>query len=124
MGNTNSPRRNLLLEAIELVDGDRNVDYGDPNDDFQKTASYWNIYIKSIFVRMCHQNGLISPDDCNLLHLDEALDQLGELLTPKDVAVMMMQLKMSRLSWSPNNRDHWVDIAGYAACGWDCASDD
>jgi hypothetical protein len=42
------------------------------------------------------------------------------LLDPHDVAIMMMQLKHSRLSWSPTKEDHWIDLAGYAACGWDC----
>lgn len=34
-----------------------------------------------------------------------------------DVAVMMILLKISRIAWSPQKTDHWVDIAGYAACG-------
>jgi len=29
-------------------------------------------------------------------------------------------LKVSRLSWRPDNPDSWVDIAGYAACGFEC----
>lgn len=41
----------------------------------------------------------------------------GTTFTPADVAVMMMMVKISRLQKSPGKRDHWVDIAGYAACG-------
>jgi hypothetical protein len=37
-----------------------------------------------------------------------------------DVAALMMLLKISRLSWTPNKADHWLDIAGYAGCGWEC----
>jgi hypothetical protein len=33
---------------------------------------------------------------------------------------MMMCLKISRISWVPDKEDNWIDLAGYAACGWDC----
>jgi hypothetical protein len=34
---------------------------------------------------------------------------------------MLALLKIARLKNSPNHRDSWVDIAGYAACGAECA---
>jgi hypothetical protein len=34
-----------------------------------------------------------------------------------DVAVMQILLKAARIHTSPDKLDHWVDIAGYAACG-------
>lgn len=34
-----------------------------------------------------------------------------------DVAVMQIMLKAARIGQSPDKLDHWVDIAGYAACG-------
>lgn len=37
--------------------------------------------------------------------------------TAHDVAVMMILVKVSRLKTSPDKEDHWIDIAGYAACG-------
>ena len=46
---------------------------------------------------------------------------LGIDIAPHDVAALMSMLKISRIRWSPDKRDHWVDLAGYAACGWDCA---
>jgi hypothetical protein len=39
-----------------------------------------------------------------------------------DVAAMMILMKMSRLHSSPTHHDHWVDIAGYAACGGEVAT--
>jgi hypothetical protein len=48
---------------------------------------------------------------------------LGVPIAPHDVAAMMAMLKLSRIRWSPGKRDSWVDLAGYAACGWDCARD-
>ena len=41
------------------------------------------------------------------------------LIVGDDVAIMMALLKISRLSWEPTKRDSWVDVAGYAACGYE-----
>ncbi len=84
-------RSQLLEDADMLVNGDRNNDYGPPTQDFSRTAALWSIYLDG-----------------------------KRMLDAHDVAVMMILLKVSRLSWSPNNRDSWVDIAGYAACGFEC----
>lgn len=40
-------------------------------------------------------------------------------ITPHDVAVMSLLIKVARIINSPGKQDHWVDIAGYSACGWD-----
>lgn len=45
---------------------------------------------------------------------------LKTTLTTVDVANMMVLLKVARLKHSPDHRDSWVDIAGYAACGAEC----
>jgi hypothetical protein len=90
-------RTEILQEAIGLINGDRQNQYGDPIDDFSTTASLWQTYLERIF------------------------DSRGGLVIhPHDVAVLMVLLKVSRLSWSPDKRDHWADIAGYTGCGWDC----
>lgn len=39
----------------------------------------------------------------------------------KDVALCMLALKISRATWS-DKRDHWVDMGGYARCGWLCVT--
>lgn len=114
----NSNRSDMLEEAMELVDGDRNVDYGDPIQDFSRTGKYWSIHLSAIFARRMHLMGFDMSEDVNL---GTILSHLEVLIEPHDVAIMMMQLKHSRLAWSPEKKDHWVDSAGYAACGWDCA---
>jgi len=88
-----SPRRDMLNEAADLVDGDRNAQYGDPRQDFQRTATMWSAYLDAD-------------------------------VQPHDVAALMVILKVSRIRWSPTKRDSWVDLAGYAACGWHCAMPD
>lgn len=89
-----TPRGEVLLEARELITGDRNETYGSPTQNFQNTADLLNIQFRHKL-------------------------QPGMVFTPTDVAVMMMQLKLARLVAQPK-RDNFVDIAGYAACGWEC----
>lgn len=85
-------RAEVLLGAEALVNGDRNVQYGDPRADFRRTAAMWAAY-------------------------------LGTDVAPHDVAALMALLKVSRIRWSPSKLDSWTDLAGYAACGWDCAEE-
>ena len=92
-------RTQLLHEAATLVDGERNNHYGDPIGDFRCTADLWNIYLG----RITETSGNPTPQ-----------------IQPHDVAIMMILLKVSRIGWSANKQDSWTDIAGYAACGWDC----
>lgn len=44
---------------------------------------------------------------------------LGVSITRYDVAVLNILQKVSRIMSSPSKEDHWVDIAGYAACGYE-----
>jgi hypothetical protein len=92
-------RGELLAEAERIVNGARNVQYGDPNDDFKSTAALWTTH---------------------LLRVEKRTGAAWQL-EPHDVAIMMILLKVSRLGWSPEKADHWLDVAGYAACGYDCS---
>ena len=83
-------RGELLAGAEAAVNGDRNAQYGDPRQDFHRTAIMWSAY-------------------------------LGIQIEMHDVAALMALLKVSRIRWSPTKQDSWLDLAGYAACGWDCA---
>lgn len=109
-------RRELLNEAAALVDGERNVAYGNPNDDFSRTANYWSTHAGGVLRRKAFDLGI--EVDQELLHI------IDNLFSSFDVAIMMTQLKISRLAWSPAKKDHWVDGAGYMACGWDCVQHD
>lgn len=91
-------REKILQDALKIVTQDRNKDYGDPEDNFGVIAEYWTTYL--------HSRHLIPK---------------SESLTATDVAAMMILMKCSRLATSPDKEDHWVDIAGYAACGGQCA---
>lgn len=91
-------REDILNEAKQLICGDRNAQYGEPTQDFQRTADLWST------------------------EFGELLGE-GRRFEPHHVAVAMILLKASRIAWSPGKRDHWVDIAGYAACGAECAAE-
>jgi len=49
---------------------------------------------------------------------------LDHEVTVADVAVLNVLQKIARLHHSPTHYDSWVDVAGYAACGWEAASDE
>ena len=45
MTDTGRTRAELLADAEAAVNGDRNADYGDPNQDFKRTAEFWSTYL-------------------------------------------------------------------------------
>jgi hypothetical protein len=83
-------RSKILTDAEALINGDRNNAYGPPGQDFERTAIMWTAYLDG-----------------------------RQILEAHDVAAMMCLLKLSRLSWQPDNQDSWTDLAGYAACGYE-----
>lgn len=40
-----TPRTDLLRQAEELINGDRNNQYGEPTQDFTRTARMWEAYL-------------------------------------------------------------------------------
>lgn len=51
-------------------------------------------------------------------------DYLNHPVTSKDVALMMILLKVARKKGGKGKADNWVDIAGYAACGGEIVTED
>jgi len=89
---------NILEKANELVNGDRQQDYGDPKENHQRIANLWNAYC-------CRGDSYMRFD-------------------PHNVAIMMMLVKVARLMNTPEHEDTWVDIAGYAQVGKWCTEVD
>ena len=88
-------RTEILEAARGCVCGDREEDYGSPEDNFTIIAFFWGTYIHA----RC-----VGPDT------------IVEVL-PEDVAAMMALLKIARITSGVGKADNWVDLAGYAACG-------
>lgn len=90
-------REELLQTAASITKGARQEHYGSPEDNFKNIADYWQLYLSQRF---------------------EGAE--GDL-TATDVAAMMILMKLARIVHDPHHDDSWIDIAGYAACGSQCA---
>ena len=91
-------RKGILEAARRCVCGDRDEDYGSPEDSFETIGLLWGAYLKASY-----------PDQL------KTFPRNG--IEPKDVAAMMALLKIARVAAGHGKADNWVDLAGYAACG-------
>ena len=80
-------RKQILDNAKHCVCGQREQDYGSPEDNFGIIAKLWNAY-----------TGV-------------------EQFDGTDVAMMLALLKIARIRTGVGTEDSFVDLAGYAACG-------
>lgn len=94
-------RNEILSKASDMVSGQREEDYGTPEDNFRTIAEFWSAYLSTT------------------IQIPTALTgkQVRFRLAPSDVAAMMVLLKTARLAKNPAHLDSWIDLAGYAACG-------
>lgn len=81
-----SNQSTITQEAINRVRNEREQMYGHPAVNFERIAKFWNHY----------------------------LEGRGEI-SPRDVAYMMILLKVARQMEIPT-RDNLVDIIGYVQC--------
>lgn len=88
-------RDEVLNAAKQCVCHDRNNQYGSPEDNFQTIAYLWS----------------------NYLNAGSNLPSVVIRLSARDVAVMMILLKVARIATGSGSQDNWIDLAGYAACG-------
>lgn len=96
-------RAEILEAAHKCVCGEREQDYGSPENNFETIGLLWAVYLRAAHPRVAYDlpiNGI----------------------TPKDVAAMMGLLKVARIA-TGNNADSFVDLAGYAACGGELATE-
>lgn len=86
------PRVDALRTAAGIIAGERDVQYGGPEENFTRISKIWSVIV-------------------------------GVEITPEDVAMMMVGLKVARYaSKSGFQPDTWIDIAGYAGCGFEVGS--
>ena len=81
----------MLHKAEDLINGQRQQDYGDKLQNFSQIAMLWQ--------------GVLG-----------AKLKVTSAITPEDVALCMMQVKIARLAKSPDHADSVLDVAGYAGC--------
>lgn len=83
------PRQEALDEAARIISGDRDAQYGGPEDNFGRIAKMWSVLFEREF-------------------------------TPEEVAMAFIAVKLSRfVSKYGFQPDTWIDIAGYAGCGYE-----
>lgn len=87
-------RKRVLSEAEKCVCGQRENEYGVPEDSFEMIGKLWTVYL-----------------DC------------ATKIDAHDVAAMMALLKIARIAKSPDHMDSWCDLAGYASCGGEIAGE-
>ena len=85
-------RPEILQKAEACVCGHREQEYGSPENNFQTIADLWRAYKR------------------------------GVDFTAVDVAMMMALLKIARIQSGTATEDSFVDLAGYAACGGEIAT--
>lgn len=79
----------MLAEAANIIAGQRDVQYGGPEDNFSRIAKIWSVIFE-------------------------------KEITAEEVAMAMVGLKIARYaSKSGFQPDTWIDIAGYAGCGYE-----
>lgn len=89
-------RTETLAAAEKCVCGDREQDYGTPENNLQTIANLWMDYF----------SGKGEPVD----------------ISPTDVAMMLSLLKIARVASGKVKADNFIDLAGYAACGAEIAT--
>lgn len=85
--------QSLLLEAAEIVGGDRQKTHGEKERSFEVIAEFWNIYLEN--------------------RIDRAYAPAR--IRPEDVAQMMVLLKIARSIQGSPILDHYIDEIGYGA---------
>lgn len=81
----NGDQRSILAEALD-TSMERGREYGPPDENFEATARLWDAYLTGV----------------------------GRPLGGVDYALMMVLAKIARIQTGGPDREHFLDIAGYA----------
>ena len=82
--------QSILEEADAIINGERQDQYGNPEDSFQIVADFWTVYL------------------IHKYNFEWSLDA-------EDIAIMMSLLKHARMLGQNSKRDNFVDAIGYLA---------
>jgi hypothetical protein len=88
-------RGKALKKALEIINGERQDSYGNPEDSFQLIADYWTCYLESVGAGT------------------------GQMIKPRQVAEMMALFKIARMSGQKTTADSYADCAGYIGLAGD-----
>ena len=98
-------KRDEILEAArKCVCGEREQDYGTPENNFETIGLLWGVYLRAAYPELVKGAGV-------------------NFITSKDVGVMMALLKAAHIA-TGTSPDSFVDLAGYAACAGEITTED
>lgn len=86
-------RGKALKKALEIINGERQDSYGNPEDSFKLIAKYWTTFLEN--------HGIC------------------KVVSPRDVAEMMALFKIARMSGQKTTADNYADAAGYIGIAGD-----
>ena len=86
----------ILTSACNLVSGPRDRQHGAKRENFDRIATLWNAYLDTK-----------RPGPLNAV----------------DVGLMMVLFKLTRTQSGETNEDDFIDMAGYAACAGEIATE-
>jgi hypothetical protein len=90
-------RGKALKKALEIINGERQDSYGNPEDSFALIAEYWSTYLRAKKKK--------SGSDTSIY--------------PQEVAEMMALFKIARMSGQKTTADSYADCAGYIGLAGD-----
>lgn len=98
---TPTTRAEILDAAKKIVTGDREKQYGSPEDNFAVIARFWEVYLSE----RCVSGGA------------------EVTLNPDDVAMLMALMKVARIMTGTFKGDSYIDACGYLACAAEIAEE-
>lgn len=96
---TPTTRAEILDAAKKIVTGEREKQYGSPEDNFAVIARFWEVYLSE----RCVGGGA------------------EVTLNPDDVAMLMTLMKVARIMTGTFKGDSYIDACGYLACAAEIA---
>ena len=96
---TPTTRAEILDAAKKIVTGEREKQYGSPEDNFAVIARFWEVYLSE----RCVGGGA------------------EVTLNPDDVAMLMALMKVARIMTGTFKGDSYIDACGYLACAAEIA---
>jgi len=101
-------RGKVLKKALDIINGERQDMYGNPENSFALIAKYWNAYLNDFQKKVLVDHGF-----------DPAGYKLVDMLEPRHIAEMMILFKVARMSGQKTSLDNYSDAAGYAGIAGD-----
>ena len=95
-------RGRLLETGLSLTEGNRDIEYGEPRENFENIALLWNGYL----------NGKYGG---------QLVDEKNFQLTPEDVAQFCVLMKIARTFIGKPKMDTYTDAAVYSAIAGELA---